>query len=71
MAALYMQCLAELSGQLAFKTMVSEGKQVFTRDYNAFMKTVPEEFQEEVKDTYWKGYKHGERMNPYLTSDAC
>jgi hypothetical protein len=63
--------MAELSGQLAFKTMFCEGKQVFTRDYNAFMKTVPEEFQQEVKDTYWKGYKHGERMNPYLTSDAC
>ncbi len=63
--------MAELSGQLAFKTMFCQGKQVFTRDYNAFMKTVPEEFQQEVKDTYWKGYKHGQRMNPYLTSDAC
>jgi len=63
--------MAELSGQLAFKTMFCEGKQVFTRDYNAFMKTVPEEFQQEVKETYWKGYKHGQRMNPYLTSDAC
>jgi len=63
--------MAELSGQLAFKTMFCEGKQVFTRDYNEFMKTVPEEFQEEVKETYWKGYKHGQRMNPYLTSDGC
>jgi len=63
--------MAELSGQLAYKTMYCEGKQVFTRDYNEFMKTVPEEFQQEVKETYWKGYKHGERMNPNLTSDTC
>jgi predicted secreted protein len=63
--------MAELSGQLAFKTMFCDGKQVFTRDYNEFMKTVPEEFEQEVKDTYWKGYKHGKRMNPYLTADAC
>ena len=63
--------MAELSGQLAYKTMYCEGKQVFTRDYNEFMKSIPEEFQQEVKDTYWKGYKHGKRMNPYLTSDAC
>jgi predicted secreted protein len=63
--------IAELSGQLAFKTMFCDGKQVFTRDYNEFMETVPEEFQQEVKDTYWKGYKHGKRMNPYLTADAC
>ena len=63
--------MAELSGQLAFKTMFCQGKQVFTRDYNEFMETVPEEFQQEVKETYWKGYKHGQRMNPYLTSDAC
>ena len=63
--------MAELSGQLAYKTMYCEGKQVFTRDYNDFMKSIPEEFLQEAKDTYWKGYKHGERMNPYLTSDAC
>ena len=63
--------IAELSGQLAFKTKICEGDEVFTRDYNAFMETVPEEFQQEVKDTYWKGYKHGRRMNPNLTPDSC
>jgi predicted secreted protein len=63
--------IAELSGQLAFKTKICKGEQVFTRDYNDFMKTVPEEYQDEVKDTYWKGYKHGRRMNPDLTADAC
>lgn len=63
--------MAELSGQLAYKTMYCEGKQVFTRDYNEFMKSIPEEFLQEVKDNYWKGYQHGKRMNPYLTSDAC
>jgi hypothetical protein len=63
--------IAELSGQLAYKTRFCEGKAVFTRDYNTFMKAIPEEYQEEVKDTYWKGYKHGKRMNPYLTTDSC
>ncbi len=63
--------IAELSGQMAFKTKICKGEQVFTRDYNDFMKTVPEEYQGEVKDTYWKGYKHGRRMNPNLTADAC
>ena len=63
--------IAELSGQLAYKRKICEGEKVFTRDYNAFMESVPEEYQEEVKTIYWKGYKHGERLNPNLTSDGC
>jgi predicted secreted protein len=63
--------IAELSGQLAYKRKICEGDDVFTRDYNAFMETVPEEYQEEVKTIYWKGYKHGKRLNPNLTSDGC
>ena len=63
--------IAELSGQLAYKRNICDGDEVFTRDYNAFMESVPEEYQEEVKAIYWKGYKHGKRMNPNLTSDGC
>ena len=63
--------IAELSGQLAYKRKICEGDDVFTRDYNAFMETVPEEYQEEVKTIYWKGYKHGKRLNPNLTSGGC
>jgi predicted secreted protein len=61
--------IAEISGQLAYKRKICDGDEVFTRDYNAFMESVPEEYQEEVKAIYWKGYKHGKRMNPDLTSD--
>jgi len=63
--------IAELSGQLAYKRKICEGDDVFTRDYNAFMETVPKEYQKEVKTIYWKGYKHGKRLNPNLTSDGC
>jgi len=63
--------IAELSGQLAYKRKICDGDQVFTRDFNAFMKSIPEDYQQEVKDMYWKGYKHGRRMNPDLTSDSC
>ncbi len=63
--------IAELSGQLAYKRKICDGDKVFTRDYNAFVESVPEEYQEEVKATYWKGYKHGRRLNPNLTPDSC
>ncbi len=63
--------IAELSGQLAYKRKICDGDQVFNRDFNAFMKSVPEDYLQEVKDMYWKGYKHGRRMNPDLTSDSC
>jgi len=63
--------IAELSGQLAYKRKICNGEEVFTRDYNAFMESVPEDYLQEVKDMYWKGYKHGRRMNPDLTSDTC
>jgi len=63
--------IAELSGQLAYKRKICEGDKVFNRDYNAFVQSVPEEYQEEVKKIYWKGYKHGKRLNPNLTSDSC
>lgn len=63
--------IAEISGQLAYKRKICDGDKVFTRDYNAFLKSVPKEYQEEVLAVYWKGYKHGKRLNPYLTGDTC
>ncbi len=63
--------IAELSGQLAYKRKVCDGDKVFTRDYNAFFKSVPEEYLQQVKAIYWKGYQHGKRLNLNLTSDDC
>ncbi len=63
--------IAELSGQLAYKRKICDGDDVFNHDYNDFIKSVPEDYRQEVKDMYWKGYQHGRRMNPDLTSDSC
>ncbi len=63
--------IAEISGQLAFKTEICQSKKVFTRDYNEFIEGVPEEYQEDVKNAYWKGYKHGKRLNKNLTQEQC
>jgi predicted secreted protein len=63
--------VAELSGQLAFKTRFCQDEKVFNRDYNEYLESVPEEYREEVKATYWKGYKHGQRMNKKLTQEQC
>ena len=63
--------IAELSGQLAYKRKICDGDKVFNRDYNVFLNSVPEEYLEEVKKIYWKGYNHGKRLNPNLTSESC
>jgi predicted secreted protein len=63
--------VAELSGQLAFKSRFCQDEKVFNRDYNEYLESIPEEYREEVKSAYWKGYKHGERMNKNLTQAQC
>ena len=63
--------VAELSGQLAFKSRFCQDEKVFNRDYNEYLETIPEEYREEVKSAYWKGYKHGKRMNQNLTQAQC
>lgn len=63
--------IAELSGQLAYKREFCDGKKVFNRDYNEYISSVPEDYQEEVKTAYWKGYKHGKRLNKNLTKSQC
>lgn len=63
--------IAELTGQLAYKRKFCSDEKVFNRDFNAFIGAVPEEFQAVVKTSYWKGFKHGKRLNKYLTSEQC
>jgi predicted secreted protein len=63
--------IAELTGQLAYKHKFCSDEAVFNRDYNAFIKAVPEAFQADVKTSYWKGFKHGKRLNKNLTSEQC
>ena len=63
--------VAELSGQLAYKKRFCADEKVFNRDYNEYLESIPEEYREEVKTAYWKGYKHGKRLNKNLTQDSC
>ena len=63
--------VAELTGQLAYKRKFCEDDKVFNRDYNQYLNSVPEEYREAVKEAYWKGYKHGGRLNKNLTADMC
>ncbi|MCP4492796.1 MAG: hypothetical protein GY820_36640 [Gammaproteobacteria bacterium] len=63
--------IAEITGQLAYKRKFCDDKKVFTRDFNEYISGVPEEYQEEVKTAYWKGFKHGKRLNKNLTRSQC
>ena len=63
--------IAELTGQLAYKRKFCEDEKVFNRDYNEYLESVPEEFREEVKSAYWKGFSHGKHLNKYLTREQC
>ena len=63
--------VAELTGQLAYKRKFCEDDRVFNRDFNEYINSVPEEYQEDVKNAYWKGFKHGKRLNKNLTKSQC
>ncbi len=63
--------IAELTGQLAYKRKFCEDEKVFNRDYNEYLLSIPEEYREEVKSAYWKGYKHGKRLNKNFTRAQC
>ena len=63
--------LAELTGQLAYKRKFCGDKKVVTRDFNEVIEKMPKEFQAEAKQAYWKGYKHGKRLNKNLTPEKC
>ncbi len=63
--------IAELSGQLAYKRKFCGDDKIVSRDFNEVIRNMPEEFQAEAKLAYWKGYKHGKRLNKNLTQDKC
>lgn len=63
--------IAELSGQLAYKRKYCGDNKVVTRDFNEVISKMPEEMQDEAKKAYWRGYKHGKRLNKSLTKSAC
>ena len=63
--------VAELTGQLAFKRKFCDDEEVFNRDYNQYLESVPEDYREAAKEAYWKGYQRGKRLNKNLTADMC
>jgi len=63
--------VAELTGQFAYKRKFCEDDKIFNRDYNEYLNSVPEALREEVKVAYWKGFKHGKRLNKNLTKSQC
>jgi predicted secreted protein len=63
--------IAELSGQLAFRRRICDGEKVFNRDYNEYLESIPEEYREQAKASYWKGYKHGKILNKNFTRAQC
>ena len=63
--------IAELSGQLAYRRKFCGDERVINRDFNELISRIPQEYQEEAKTAYWKGYKHGKRLNKGLVRSAC
>ncbi len=63
--------IAEVTGQLAYKRKFCQDETIFNRDYNEYLESIPEDYREEVKTAYWKGYKHGKRLNKNLTQEQC
>ena len=63
--------IAELSGQLAFRRKFCGDKGVVSRDFNEVISKMPDAFQGDAKEAYWKGYKHGKRLNKGITQADC
>ncbi len=63
--------IAEITGQLAYKRRFCADEKVFNRDYNEYLESIPQEYRDEVKDAYWRGYQHGKQLNKNLTRDQC
>lgn len=63
--------IAELTGQLAYRRKYCQDEKVFNRDYNEYLESIPEDYRDEVKNAYWKGYKHGKRLNKNFTREQC
>lgn len=63
--------LAHMTGQLAYKRKFCGDAKIHNRDFNEILTKMPKEFQKRAKESYWKGYKQGKRMNKNLTSADC
>lgn len=63
--------LAHMAGQFAYKKKFCGDKKIINKDFNEIISNMPKEFQKEGKSSYWKGYKHGKKMNKNLTLDDC
>jgi len=63
--------IAELSGQLAFRRKFCGDNKAVNRDFNEVINKMPDEYQEAAKNAYWKGYKHGKRLNKDFTREQC
>jgi predicted secreted protein len=63
--------IAELTGQLAYRRKFCQDEKVFNRDYNEYLESIPQEYRDDVKNAYWKGYKRGKRLNKNFTREQC
>ena len=63
--------IAELSGQLAYRRKFCGDNKVHSRDFNEVIGKMPKQYRAEAKKAYWKGYKHGKRLNKGITQAKC
>lgn len=63
--------IAELSGQLAYRRKLCGDNKVHSRDFNEVIGKMPQEIQEDAKESYWKGYKHGKLLNKGFNRENC
>lgn len=63
--------IAHLMGQFAYKKKFCGDNKIFNKDFNEITSNMPNDMQKKGKESYWKGYKQGERMNKNLTLDQC
>lgn len=63
--------IAELSGQLAYRRKLCGDNKVHSRDFNEVINKMPKEIQEDAKESYWKGYKHGKLLNKGFNRENC
>jgi predicted secreted protein len=63
--------IAELTGQLAWRRRFCGDDKVHSRDFNELIGKMPDEFQAEAKEAYWKGYQRGKLINKGFRKDNC
>ena len=63
--------IAELSGQLAYRRKLCGDTKVHSRDFNEVINQMPQEIQQDAKESYWKGYKRGKLLNKGFNRENC